>query len=134
MKVWNGYGSEHSSNIVMIGQFKTIAEAEKAKRLMEEMIERLFDLVGYGVDEEPLQRFSDEVMEILIEKNLSFFGPEEMEQFRNEVSIKLDGDKLIFKTEENDYSVFIKMLIREGAKIEIYSAHDHPDEPYGRGK
>ena len=29
MKIWNGYGSEHSMNLVMIGRFKTVGEAEK---------------------------------------------------------------------------------------------------------
>lgn len=134
MKIWNGYGSEHSANIVMIGQFKSTTEAEETKKLIEELIGRLFDLVGYSADEESPQRFSDEVMKILIEKNLSFHGPEEMEQFRSDICMKLEGDKLIFETEEIDYSAFIKILIHKGAKIQIYSAHNYPNEPYGRGK
>lgn len=37
MKVWNGYGSEHSMNLVMVGQFKTIEDAEKTKELIESL-------------------------------------------------------------------------------------------------
>lgn len=133
MKIWNGYGSEHSMNLVMVGQFKSIEEAEKAKELIEAVTEQIYDKVDCGIDNRP-KRFSDEVMEILREKNLYIFGPEELEQFRYENSLDIEGDKLILKTEENDISVFLKLLIHQGAKVQVYSAHDHPDEQYGRGK
>ena len=29
MKLWYGYGSEHSNNLVMIGQFKSVEDAEE---------------------------------------------------------------------------------------------------------
>lgn len=132
MKIWNEYGSEHSMNLVMIGQFKSIEDAEKAKDLIEEVTEKIQDLVDCG-DNRP-NRFSDEVMDLLREKNLYMFSPEELEQFRYDNSIDVDGEKLILKTEENDVSVFFKILLHRGAKVQIYSAHDHPEEPYGRGK
>lgn len=133
MKIWNGYGSEHSMNLVMIGQFESIESAEKAKELIENITEQLFDQVDCGIDKRPT-RFSDEVMEILREKNLYLFGPEELEQFRYDHSLAVNGDKLVFKTEEGDISVFLKLLLHQGAKVQIYSAHDYPDEEYGRGK
>lgn len=133
MKIWNGYGSEHSMNLVMVGQFESIEAAEKAKELIESLTEQIYDKVDYGINNRP-QRFSDEIMEILREKELYIFGPEELEQFRYENSLDTEGDKLIFKTEETDISVFLKLLIHQGAKVQVYSAHDHPDELYGRGK
>ena len=43
MKIWTGYGSEHSANLVMLGKFKTpedatnfLAELEKLERLIQE--------------------------------------------------------------------------------------------------
>lgn len=133
MKIWNGYGSEHSMNLVMIGQFESVEGAEKAKELIEAVTEQIYDKVDCGIDNRP-KRFSDEVMEILREKDLYIFGPEELEQFRYENSLDIEGDKLILKTEESDISVFLKLLLHRGAKVQIYSAHDHPDEEYGRGK
>ena len=133
MKVWNGYGSEHSMNLVMVGQFDSVEDAEKAKKLIEDITEQIYDKVDCGIENRP-QRFSDEVMEILREKNLYLFGPEELEQFRYENSLDIDGTKLVLKTEESDISVFLKLLMHQGAKVQVYSAHDHPDEEYGRGK
>lgn len=133
MKVWNCYGSEHSMNLVMIGQFENIEEADKAKKFIEDVTEQIYDKVDCGTDNRP-KRFSDEVMEILRKKELYIFGPEELEQFRYEHSLDIDNDKLILKTEESDISAFLKLLIHQGAKVQIYSAHDYPDEDYGRGK
>lgn len=132
MKIWNGYGSEHSMNLVMVGQFKSIEDAKKAKDLIESVTENIYDKVDCG-DKRP-KRFSDEVMEVLREKELYFFGPEELEQFRYDNSLEIEGDKLIFRTEENDISVFLKLLLHQGAKVQVYSGHEYPDEPYGRGK
>lgn len=132
MKVWNGYGSEHSMNLVMIGQFESIEGAEKAKELIETVTEQIYDKVDCG-DNRP-KRFSDEVMDVFRENNLYIFGPEELEQFRYEHSLDIEGDKLVLKTEESDISVFLKLLIHQGAKVQVYSAHDHPDEEYGRGR
>uniref|UniRef100_UPI00261D4EEC DUF6375 family protein n=1 Tax=uncultured Halomonas sp. TaxID=173971 RepID=UPI00261D4EEC len=37
MKIWNGYGSEHSMNLVLIGRFKRAKDAEN----IEKNIDRL---------------------------------------------------------------------------------------------
>jgi hypothetical protein len=133
MKIWNGYGSEHSMNLVMVGKFENIEEAEKTKDLIDEITEQICDKVDCGFENRP-RRFSDEVMNVLREKNLYIFAPEELEQFRYEKSLEAAGNNLVLRTEESDISVFLKLLIHQGAKVEVYSAHDHPDEEYGRGK
>jgi Family of unknown function (DUF6375) len=38
MKIWNSYGSEHSARIVMIGRFKDVASAKKAKRYRRDRV------------------------------------------------------------------------------------------------
>jgi len=37
-------------------------------------------------------------------------------------------------TDEPDVAAYLKLFIDNGAKVEVYSAHEHPDEDYGRGK
>lgn len=37
MKVWYAYGSEHSANLVMIGHFKSVHDAEETKNLFEHL-------------------------------------------------------------------------------------------------
>jgi len=133
MKVWNGYGSEHSMNLVMVGQFKSIESAEKAKELIDNLKDGLYDKIDVDV-ENRLTRFPDEVMELL--RGLDFYDlrPSELEQFLYDNSVEIEGDKIIFKTEESDVSAFLKILVHKGAKVQVYTAHEYPDEEYGRGK
>jgi hypothetical protein len=130
MKVWTGYGSEHSMNLVMIGLFKEASDARDAKDLIA-------DLVGRA-SKEPIRsykddlrdaRFSDEMLDFLVNKSkISTLGPAEVEQFAYDVNVAQIDNKLILRTDESDVSGFIKLLIERGAKVEIFSAHDHPDE------
>jgi len=133
MKVWNGYWSEHSMNLVMVGQFKSIESAEKAKELIDNLKDGLYDKIDVDV-ENRLTRFPDEVMELLRGLNFYDLRPSELEQFLYDNSVEIEGDKIIFKTEESDVSAFLKILVHKGAKVQVYTAHEYPDEEYGRGK
>jgi hypothetical protein len=41
------------------------------------------------------------------------------------------GAKVVINTDEIEVSAFLKLLIDNGAKVEVYSAHDYPDEKDG---
>ena len=41
MKIWQGYGSDHSMNLVMIGHFKNPKDAEETQKLIEQLSEGL---------------------------------------------------------------------------------------------
>jgi hypothetical protein len=131
MKLWNGYGSEHSSNIVLIGHFKTPQDASKTRELIDQLSTGLADKIDVG---KTYLRFEDDVLDLLYKVNCHFFRPNDLEQFLYDVKFKLDGDKIIIKTEEYEISAFIVLMIHNGARLEIYSAHDYPDAKHGRGK
>jgi len=131
MKVWRGYGSEHSMNLVMIGQFKSVDDARKTKQTIDQLIEKLADKIEVG---RTRNRFEDEVFALLKDANIYTLGPLELEQFLYDVSTRIEEDKLILTTDELEVSAFMKLMINRGAKIEIFSAHDYPDAEYGRGK
>jgi len=131
MKVWNGYGSEHSMNLVMIGHFKSLEDAQKTQELIEQLTDKLHDKVDVGKSSD---RYPDEVSNILREANCYVLSPFELEHFLYDVSTHVEGDKIILKTDESEISAFFKLMIHNGAKVEIYSAHDYPNAAYGRGK
>jgi hypothetical protein len=131
MKVWRGYGSEHSMNLVMIGQFKSIEDAKKTKEEMDLLTKELTNKIDVG---RPLNRYGDEVLDLLGKINCHILAPSELEQFLYEFTSEVEGEKVILTTEESDISAFVKLMINKGAKIEIFSAHDYPDAEYGRGK
>ena len=128
MKIWNGYGSEHSMNLVMIGSFKQITDASHAKDLIDELKEqvRTEPLRSYDDDPEESQ-FSRQMLDFFIKAKLNTIGPAELEQFNYDVSIEQNGNVLVLKTDELEVSAFLKLLIEKGAKVEVFSAHDYPD-------
>ncbi len=131
MKIWYGYGSEHSMNLVMIGHFKNEADAQKIKDLMETLAQELDGKIELGSRS---NRFSEPVMEVLKRLDIFTLSAAELEQFLNDVSVQQQGDSIILTTEEDDISAFLKLMIHNGAKVEVYSAHDYPETSYGRGK
>lgn len=131
MKIWRGYGSEHSMNLVMIGQFKSVDDARKTKQTIDQLTEKLADKIEVG---RTRNRFGDEVLALLKDANIYTLGPVELEQFLYDVSTRIEEDKLILTTDESEVSAFMKLMIDRGSKIEIFSAHDYPDAEYGRGK
>ncbi len=128
MKIWNGYASEHSSNLVMIGRFKEVRDAAEAKA----MLDKLEDVVRqdpdtYEFELEPKdKRYSDKMRDLL--KQLNFCPSHtDLTQFLLDVSVSQEGKEVTVTTDVIDVSVFLKALIRHGARVEIYSARDYPN-------
>lgn len=135
MKIWQGYGSEHSANLVMIGHFKSAADATKAREMIECITERVRSDEDAGAMKvgEPAARYSDAMLDLLGKLNFVSVGPGELEQFVYDVSIDVKGNDLVIRTEELDVAAFLKVLISRGARVEVYSAHDFPGTGHGRG-
>ena len=136
MKVWYQHGSEHSANLVMIGRFADAMEATRAK----EIIDQLTRQVSADHDEgtivlgSPSERYSNEMLSLLGRLNIMSIGSLELEQFLYDVRVEVEGSNLILTTDEIDISAFLKVMLDEGARIEVYSAHNYPDTEYGRGR
>ncbi len=136
MKIWHEHGSEHSANLVMIGHFEDATEATKAKEIIDELTDQVARDQDSGalVFGSPSDRYSKDMLDLLAQLNVASIGPGELEQFAYEVDIEVEDDKLIFTTDELDIASFLKVLILRGARIELYSAHDHPGTGHGRGQ
>jgi len=130
MKIWHGYGSEHSMNLVMIGHFKSTEDSKKTYRLIEQLTEGLRDKIDIGSQRD---RFDDDVRDLLNETKCYNLSPIELEQFLYDTSTRLEKEKIILTTDESEVSAFLKLMIDHGAKIEIYSTHDYPDTEQGQG-
>lgn len=135
MKIWYGYGSEHSMNLVMIGQFNDARDAEKAK----EVIERLTEAVEANIDAGLMDvgassdRFTDDMRDLLSKVKMYSIGPAELDQFAYDATVKVESNKVVVTTDEIDVSAYLKVLLDTGARVEVYSAHNYPETEYGRG-
>ncbi len=136
MKIWYQHGSEHSANLVMIGHFENAAESTKAKEIIDALTNQVREeeSIGTRTVGSPSERYGDAMLDLLGKLDIASIGPWELEQFAYEVSVEVQGNNLVLTTEESDVSAFLKVMFLKGARIEVYSAHDHPDTPHGRGR
>ncbi|MDE0158831.1 MAG: DUF6375 family protein [Candidatus Dadabacteria bacterium] len=124
MKIWQSYGSEHSMNLVMIGRFKQESDAERIKGVFDFLLEKLRDLPDSDIKED---RFTSDVRDLLRSKNIHYLYPKELTQFLYDVSFEHNGNEIRITTDEDDVSAMLKIMLVEGAKVEVFSAHDYPE-------
>lgn len=136
MKIWHQHGSEHSANLVMIGHFEDATEATKAKETIDALTKQVAkdQETGALVFGSPPERYGKEMLNLLGRLNVALIGPGELEQFAYEVNVKVEGKRLVVTTDELDIAAFLKVLFLRGARIELYSPHDHPGTGHGRGE
>jgi hypothetical protein len=134
MKIWYQHGSEHSANLVMIGHFEDATEAEKAHEVILELTNQVTAEQNNGslVVGSQSERYSAAMLDLLGRLNVHSIRPWELEQFVYDVSVEVEGSDVILTTDESDVSAFLKVMFNRGARIEVYSAHDHPDTGRGR--
>ncbi len=135
MKVWNGYGTEHSMNLVMIGQFKDETSARAAKHILDRLKDgaKSEEKAGRLVIGDSLSEFSDELFKILREVKIYSLTYADFEQFLyDDTKVSLSGDQVVIETDEVEVIAFVKVLLDKGAKLEMYSSHDFKDTGYGR--
>jgi hypothetical protein len=128
MKLWTEYGSEHSANLVMIGTFKDATTAKQVKDKIDALTEQVQkEMDDKGGSKYP-NRFSDEMMKLLEKVRFHSVGPGELEQFAYDANVAEMNGKIRIDTDEIEVSAFLKLLIDNGAKVEVYSAHDYSSE------
>jgi hypothetical protein len=83
---------------------------------------------------EPMDHFTDTMFDLLHRANFYSISPAELEQFAYDISVSVQDNRVVVTTEEIDVSAFLKVLIDSGARVEVFSTHDYPDQEYGRGR
>lgn len=130
MKIWNGYGSEHSMNLVLIGRFKQVRDAEKVEKDITKLTAQALEddshsLLFAGPDD---QRFSEKMLSLMSNLKIVTLGPSDLGQLLSEHNIERKDDQITVKTDEAEVSAFVKLFVEAGAKVEIFSAHDYPSD------
>jgi len=130
MKIWRGYGSEHSANLVMIGRFKDAKSAREAKEAMDKLGEQQSkDAQNSAAPREDVSdRYSDGMLAMMQEVHVHSIMPAEFEQFNLNINVELKNAEIHVTTDEVEISAFLKILIDKGAKVQVYSADYYPEE------
>lgn len=132
MKIWFGFGSEHSSKIRMIGTFKSASAAAEAERELERLMEMAVNAVDFDkFEENPMAWYMEsEVRSVLRQLHIDYFSPDDLRQLIGEHRLErsnTNDSEVVLWTDEYDLGVFVKFLISRSARIEVYSAHDYPE-------
>jgi hypothetical protein len=119
----------------MIGSFRSEDDARKIETLFHEVHQLANEEYAAGRlrDDWSNTRFSDRMLSFFTEKNIVDFGHNDAAIFLYEYALNREGDRLVLTTEEGELNAFIKLMLKGGAKVELYSAHHHPGR-YGRGR
>jgi hypothetical protein len=134
MKVWLGYGSEHSSKLVIIGEFASDVKAKEVLALFDKAQAVVMEdyKAGRIKDSEITRKFSDGIMGLAEHDNFSILGYGDPEQLMMEYHAERIGNKIKIRTDEFDTNAVMKFLIHGGAKIEIFSTHEF--DPQGKNR
>ena len=125
MKIWCGYGSEHSANLVIIGEFETAEKAQAAADVLSEATnimvaeEEAGNIKGGDVP----TKYPDPLLKLTMSKNV-LFSLSDIEQLLYEYGQNVMGNQLIIRTDEYGINVFLSVMLQHGAKIQVYSAHN----------
>ena len=130
MKIWNGYGSEHSMNLVLIGKFKRAQDAEKVERDIGKLSAQASKDdnhdIAFAAPAE--QRFSEEMLSLLSKLSIHTLGPADLGQLLSDHRLERKNDRIVVTTDEAEVSAFVKLFIGAGAKVEVFSAHDYASD------
>lgn len=128
MKIWSGYGSEHSMNLVLIGRFDSPASVEAAVEKMErlrQVAEAEWSDDSWRHTEEWM---TDTLRQALWDLKLYDLGRWDVDNFAYEHQIKSGVSELRIQTDEIEVQGFLKVLLHLGARVEIYSRHDWDED------
>jgi hypothetical protein len=123
MKIWNSYGTEHSLNLVIIGRFKEAYEAEEFETLTTKVTNFLQENSEFDVDAD---RFDKNTLDFLSKENLFSLSPQQLGHLLYDVHLIRDGNEVRIGSDD-DVNAFISLLIHKGAKVEVFSAHEYPE-------
>jgi hypothetical protein len=117
-------------NLVLIGKFKQARDAENIESLLGKLSDQAVEDEVYSISRSSPehQRFSEKMLSLLRAHELHILSPADLEQFASEYNLDRKGEHITIRTDEADVSAFIKIFVDAGARVEVYSAHFHPEE------
>ncbi len=130
MKVWIGYGSEHSNNLMMVGTFANVDRATEAFKDFDEIRKQAqLDYEDGILDfEKTHSRWSDAMRDLLMKHNVYSLGPDDLMDFVLDTQVSQEGDKIIVRTDEIEVAGFLKLFYSRGARIEVGDAQSFEKE------
>ena len=123
MKIWVGYGSEHSMKLILIGQFDTVDSARAATKRIRDLQELAESEVSEPSWEPREEQVTEQFRQAMWDMGIYNMGRDDLTNFVYEYQIEQSGKELQIRTDESEIQGFLKVLLDYGAKVEIFSLH-----------
>jgi len=113
MKIWRSFGSGHSAKLAVVGKFKSTADAELAREVIEDWVnafwgERYKDLRGF------VEAWKDRI------GGIEFLGPrasDTMQSLNNECDVARDGSTVsVTNISSNEIGGIIQLMLLKDAE------------------
>ena len=126
MKIWKSFSAEHSAKLRIVGTFKTTSDLEETRRIIEELTD---EVMKQDVSTQQRAQYTDEIMNIVRNHNgyCHSLGEEDLMNFTHAHNISYNDKMIEINTDELDIQGLLKVILSNGAKIEIYSKHNYPN-------
>lgn len=128
MKIWTGYGSEHSYRLVLIGRFAHERDAELVKEKFDELRDIASDEVGDLDWHDANPGFSDPLYDKLSALKLSNLSRWEIEGLGYLYGLEQIGATVRLETDDAELQGLLKLLFDHGGRVEVYSSHHWTEE------
>lgn len=123
MRIWHSYGAEHSMDLVLIGTFETVSDAEAAIERME-ALKALADAEWSDDDwRRQDERMPGTLADELRKLKLHEMGRFDVDIYAYEHTVERKGSAVRVWTEESEVQGFLKVLLQLGARVEVFSRH-----------
>lgn len=121
MKVWIGYGSEHSNNLMMVGTFASVDKAKEVFKDLQEIREQAQADYENGIldFEKTRSQWSDAMRDLLMKHNVYSLGPDDLMDFVLDTQVSQEGERIIVQTDEIEVAGFLKFFFSRGGRIEV---------------
>ena len=126
MKIWKSFSAEHSAKLRIVGTFKTTEDLEETRQIIEELTD---EVMKQDVSTQLKAKYTDEIMNIIKNHNgyCHSLGEEDLMNFTHVHNISYNDRTIEINTDELDIQGLLKVILSNGAKIEIYSKHNYPN-------
>jgi len=136
MKIWTGFGSEHSYRLVLVGHFATERDAEIVVEKFERLQEIASDNAGDTDWDEPNPGYTDEMYQQLRAIGAGNLSRPDVDGFSYLYGLEQVGKTITLRTDDAELQGFLKLIFDNSGRVEIYSSHDWTEsgEPRNAGE
>lgn len=121
MKIWKSHSAEHSARMRVVGNFKTVDNAQSAVEMFNAIIDRFEETKNQS-----FPSFYDRFKPIYEQYGFQGLSKENLEELLYLYPLEKPNDTQITYESDDDFvQILTRVIMFYGGRLEIYSRHDY---------